>query len=59
MCGIAGIWNSSGEQSIKSMAEAVAHRGPDRLDYLSSSNFAVGVSRLIIYGDPDDAGNVL
>ncbi len=51
MCGIAGIWNSSGELSIKSMAEVVAHRGPDRMDYLSSSNFAVGVSRLIISGD--------
>ncbi len=53
MCGIAGIWNGSGVGLIKEMAEAVAHRGPDRLDYLSSSSFNIGASRLIISGAPD------
>ncbi len=53
MCGIAGIWNGSDEDLIAAMTQAVAHRGPDKLDYFNSSEFSVGAARLTICGTPD------
>ena len=29
MCGIAGIWGTSEQKSVKTMMEALIHRGPD------------------------------
>jgi len=53
MCGITGIWNQSDEALIAKMAQSVAHRGPDGLDWMIAGSSSLGASRLTIVGDPD------
>ena len=52
MCGIAGIVNQSGdkicEQSMKKMADAVSHRGPDDEGYLVDGNVGLAHRRLSV-----------
>lgn len=57
MCGIAGIIRSSnGEQDIRLMTEALAHRGPDATGYWSDNICHLGHQRLSIL-DLSDAAN--
>ncbi len=51
MCGITGIWNQSDEAMVAKMAQSVAHRGPDGLDWTIIDNSSLGASRLAIVGD--------
>ncbi len=53
MCGIVGIWNQSDKAIVAKMAQSVAHRGPDGLNWLTMDNSSLGASRLVIVGDPD------
>lgn len=53
MCGIVGIWNQCDEKIVTKMAQSVAHRGPDGLDWLTTDNSSLGASRLAIMGDPN------
>lgn len=53
MCGIVGIWNQSDEKIVTKMAQSVAHRGPDGLDWLTTDTSSLGASRLAIMGDPN------
>ncbi|HQT24181.1 MAG: asparagine synthase (glutamine-hydrolyzing) [Sphingobacteriales bacterium 17-39-43] len=52
MCGIAGIFNLKGvpisRQEIKSMTDAIAHRGPDGEGIFLDGNLALGHRRLAI-----------
>lgn len=52
MCGIVGIFNLTREpialSTIKSMANAISHRGPDDEGYYVDSNIAFGHKRLAI-----------
>ena len=52
MCGIVGILNQSDEQIVMKMAQSVAHRGPDGINWLTISSSSLGASRLAIKGDP-------
>lgn len=60
MCGIAGFLNKSGvpasQETIRSMTEAVRHRGPDGYGYYTSGNLALGHRRLAII-DLSEAAN--
>ena len=62
MCGIAGIWNFSGNPGETDMADVrrmitvTAHRGPDGKGYRSVDSLALGHCRLSII-DPTDRGN--
>ncbi len=60
MCGIAGIFRfdgaSPGDTTIRSMCDAMVHRGPDAGGYLSESGIALGHRRLSII-DLSDAAN--
>jgi asparagine synthase (glutamine-hydrolysing) len=51
VCGIVGIWNEANGAVIAAMADSIAHRGPDRLDYGVCGRHAFGASRLAIFGD--------
>ena len=51
MCGIVGIWNQPDEATVVKMAQSVAHRGPDGLDWMTKNNSSLGASRLAIVGD--------
>ena len=53
MCGIVGILNQSDKQIVMKMAQSVAHRGPDGIDWLTMSSSSLGASRLAIKGDPN------
>jgi len=53
MCGIVGIWNQLDEAAVAEMARSVAHRGPDRLDWLTTGKSSLGASRLAIVGNRD------
>jgi asparagine synthase (glutamine-hydrolysing) len=53
MCGITGIWNQCDEASIAKMAQSIAHRGPDGLDWVIADNSSLGASRLAIVGNPN------
>ncbi len=48
MCGIAGIISDKSELYIKSMTDAIAHRGPDDFGYSQFKNLALGHRRLSI-----------
>lgn len=52
MCGIVGVFNLSGEPfgltSLKRMADAIAHRGPDGDGYYTHENIALAHRRLAI-----------
>jgi len=52
MCGIVGVYNLDGqpfpEDRLKSMANAIAHRGPDGEGYYTKDNIALGHKRLAI-----------
>jgi len=52
MCGIAGIFNMSGDPAprnvIKAMTERIAHRGPDGEGFFVQENVALGHRRLAI-----------
>lgn len=52
MCGIAGLWNEASEPAIEAMTRAVAHRGPDGLQFVARGNHSLGASRLAIVGSP-------
>ncbi len=52
MCGIVGIWNQSDDAVVAEMAQSVAHRGPDGLDWMTTDSNSLGASRLAIVGDP-------
>lgn len=60
MCGIAGIYNQSGmavdSSTIRSMCDAMLHRGPDAGGYLTEDGIALGHRRLSII-DLSDAAN--
>lgn len=60
MCGIAGIFNLDGapiaHQTIKAMANKMAHRGPDGEGFFISDNIALAHKRLAIL-DTSDKGN--
>lgn len=60
MCGIAGIYNKSGmavdSSTIRSMCDAMVHRGPDAGGYLTEDGIALGHRRLSII-DLSDAAN--
>jgi len=51
MCGIVGIWNQTDEVIISKMAQSIAHRGPDGLDWKIIGNSSLGASRLTIVGN--------
>ena len=58
MCGIAGVLDLSGHQTLKDgiiqkMAEAIFHRGPDEEGYLQRPGLALGSRRLSIVGLAD------
>ena len=53
MCGITGIWNQPDNESIRKMAQSIAHRGPDDLDWITTDNSSMGASHLAIVGDPN------
>jgi asparagine synthase (glutamine-hydrolysing) len=58
MCGIAGILDLSGSQTvpdglIQRMARAQVHRGPDEVGYLQRQHVALGSQRLSIVGLAD------
>ena len=58
MCGIAGVLDLSGRQTLKDgiiqkMAEAIFHRGPDEEGYLQRPGLALGSRRLSIVGLAD------
>ena len=53
MCGIVGIWNQTDEEVVRKMAQSVAHRGPDRIDWLTIGSSSLGASRLAIKSDPN------
>ncbi len=52
MCGIVGVYNLDGqpfpEERLKSMASAIAHRGPDGEGYYTKDNIALAHKRLAI-----------
>ncbi|MBL0743083.1 asparagine synthase (glutamine-hydrolyzing) [Chryseolinea lacunae] len=53
MCGITGIFNISGAQpvqpeTLKSMADAINHRGPDDSSYIVHGDLGLGFKRLSI-----------
>lgn len=60
MCGICGIFNLDGEpvphRLIKSMTDAIAHRGPDGEGHYIDVNIALGHRRLAVL-DPTPAGH--
>ena len=53
MCGITGIWNQPDDELIHEMAQSLAQRGPDGLDWITTDNSSLGSSRLAIVGDPN------
>jgi asparagine synthase (glutamine-hydrolysing) len=59
MCGIAGIFNTDGapvdRRVIKSMTDAIAHRGPDGEGYYVNGGVALGHRRLAIIDLSDNA----
>ena len=60
MCGIAGIFHQAGggieSSTIRSMCDAMVHRGPDAGGYLTEDGIALGHRRLSII-DLSDAAN--
>ena len=50
MCGLAGIYDSNGvsKDSLKQMADAIAHRGPDAEGFFTEGNFGLAHRRLSI-----------
>lgn len=52
MCGIAGVYNLNGNpvyrESLKKMADAIAHRGPDGEGYYAHENLGLAHRRLAI-----------
>lgn len=61
MCGIAGIWRRTSRVTdadaadIRSMIDAIAHRGPDGEGFWSNGRLALGHCRLAVL-DPTDRG---
>lgn len=59
MCGITGIFNLNGSpvapNTVKSMADAIAHRGPDGEGYFTKGNIGMAHRRLAIL-DPSPRG---
>ena len=59
MCGIAGIFNLNGKavapNTVKHMADAIAHRGPDGEGYFTKGNIGMAHRRLAIL-DPSPRG---
>lgn len=53
MCGIVGIWNQTDEEAVRKMAQSIAHRGPDGIDWMTIGSSSLGASRLAIKGDPN------
>jgi len=48
MCGIVGIVSKQGSGSIRSMTDALAHRGPDGVGHFERDGVALGQTRLSI-----------
>jgi asparagine synthase (glutamine-hydrolysing) len=49
MCGIVGIYNKNkivSQEEIKSMTDAIKHRGPDGEGFFIKNNIALGHRRL-------------
>src|ERR1700730_9967706 len=47
-CGICGFVGLSDKPLLKSMCEAITHRGPDQTDYFIDSSVGLGIDRLKI-----------
>lgn len=48
MCGFVGFTGDPDEGALRSMTEAIAHRGPDDADYFSAPGISLGFRRLSI-----------
>lgn len=48
MCGFVGFTGDPDEGALRSMTEAIAHRGPDDADYYSAPGISLGFRRLSI-----------
>jgi asparagine synthase (glutamine-hydrolysing) len=48
MCGICGIWNHSEPERVKSMVEAMRHRGPDDTGDFHDERVSLGMARLAV-----------
>jgi asparagine synthase (glutamine-hydrolysing) len=48
MCGIAGIYGSKDKNLVKSMCDAISHRGPDGEGFFEGQNGVIGSRRLAI-----------
>jgi asparagine synthase (glutamine-hydrolysing) len=48
MCGICGVITSSEQFEIKSMLQAIHHRGPDDYGFMSKDDVSIGMTRLAI-----------
>ena len=48
MCGFVGFAGDPNEGALHSMADAIAHRGPDDADYYMDENVSLGFRRLSI-----------
>lgn len=48
MCGFVGFTGDPDEGTLRSMTEAIAHRGPDDADYFSAPGISLGFRRLSI-----------
>ena len=53
MCTIAVTFNEAQPETLRKMAEAVRHRGPDSLEVWTGDRHGVAACRLTIFGDPN------
>ncbi|MFH0824835.1 MAG: hypothetical protein V2B18_18945, partial [Pseudomonadota bacterium] len=52
MCSIVVTFNENRERTLKEMAQAVRHRGPDSFEVWTNGRHGVAACRLVIFGDP-------
>ncbi len=55
MCTIVVTYNETNQATLRAMAEAVHHRGPDSLEVWCNNKHGVAACRLTIFGDPEAA----
>ncbi len=48
MCGICGIWGEDNEYAVRTMTQAMSHRGPDDSGVFSDARVSLGMTRLAI-----------
>ena len=53
MCTIAVTFNEAQPETLRKMAEAVRHRGPDSLEVWTGDRHGAAACRLTIFGDPN------